>query len=54
MLVSLIDQATHRLGYGATYTRLGGVCAAMLPCILVEIKMVSKWRAVREKTRELS
>ncbi|KAB5581296.1 major facilitator superfamily domain-containing protein [Coniochaeta sp. 2T2.1] len=49
LLVSLIDKATQSLGYGWTYTLLGGLSGLLLPCIYIEIRNGPKWRAARGK-----
>ncbi len=53
LLVSLIDKATQALGYGWTYTLLGALCALLLSCIYVEMRMGPKWRAAREKRESM-
>ncbi|KAL4881661.1 major facilitator superfamily domain-containing protein [Aspergillus karnatakaensis] len=52
ILVSFIDRATRRLGFGWTYVILGCICTLLLPVIFVEIKMGPKWRAKRAKSGE--
>ncbi|KAL4956604.1 major facilitator superfamily domain-containing protein [Aspergillus filifer] len=49
ILVSLIDSATQKLGFGWTYIILGIICACMFPLIFVEMKMGPKWRARRAR-----
>ncbi|KAL4968159.1 major facilitator superfamily domain-containing protein [Aspergillus stella-maris] len=49
ILVSLIDSATQKLGFGWTYIVLGIICAFMFPLIFVEIKMGPRWRAKRAR-----
>lgn len=50
ILVSLIDKATQAIGYGWTYTILGGLCSLLLVCIYVEIRKGPKWRINRVKS----
>ncbi|THH19557.1 hypothetical protein EW146_g1639 [Bondarzewia mesenterica] len=47
VLVSVVDMATSALGYGWTYVVLGGICAAMLPLILLEMKIGPAYRLKR-------
>ncbi|KAL5342095.1 major facilitator superfamily domain-containing protein [Aspergillus crustosus] len=47
ILVSFIDRATRKLGFGWTYVILGLICALLLPLIFIEIKQGPKWRAKR-------
>ncbi|KAL3463705.1 major facilitator superfamily domain-containing protein [Aspergillus heterothallicus] len=49
ILVSFIDRATRKLGFGWTYIILGVICACLLPLIFIEIKQGPKWRARRGK-----
>ncbi|OIW32649.1 MFS general substrate transporter [Coniochaeta ligniaria NRRL 30616] len=49
LLVSLIDKATQSIGYGWTYTLLGGLSSLLLPCIYIEIRKGPKWRLSRDK-----
>ncbi|KAL4937757.1 major facilitator superfamily domain-containing protein [Aspergillus oleicola] len=52
ILVSFIDSATRRLGFGWTYVLLGAICALILPLIFVEMKMGPQWRAKRACNEE--
>ncbi|KAF9889833.1 hypothetical protein FE257_006923 [Aspergillus nanangensis] len=47
ILVSVIDRLTRRLGFGWTYSILGGICALLLPLIYAEIKLGPRWRGRR-------
>ena len=49
ILVSLIDRATTRLGYGWTYVLLGGMCLLMIPLMYIVIRIGPRWRKRREK-----
>ncbi|CAJ2508929.1 Uu.00g139550.m01.CDS01 [Anthostomella pinea] len=52
ILVSVIDKATQsRLGYGWTYTLLGGLCALLLPVLYAEIRWGPKWRMERDRKK---
>ncbi|KAH9883287.1 MFS general substrate transporter [Xylariomycetidae sp. FL2044] len=48
MLVALIDRSVQRLGYGWTYTLLGGLCALLLLPVVLEIQKGPGWRHKRE------
>jgi hypothetical protein len=48
IMISTIDRMTSAWGDGWTYTFWGGVCALLLPLMLLEIKMGPTWRARRE------
>jgi MFS family permease len=48
ILISTIDRMSTAWGHGWTYTFWGGICALLLPLMLLEIKMGPKWRAKRE------
>lgn len=48
IMISIIDRMTNAWGDGWTYTFWGGVCAMLLPLMLLEIKMGPKWRMKRE------
>lgn len=52
ILISIIDRMTRAWGEGWTYTFWGGICALLLPLMLLEIKMGPKWRAKREEAAE--
>lgn len=52
ILISIIDRMTRAWGDGWTYTFWGGICALLLPLMLLEIKMGPKWRAKREATEK--
>ncbi|KAH7355945.1 major facilitator superfamily domain-containing protein [Pyrenochaeta sp. MPI-SDFR-AT-0127] len=49
VLISIIDRMTTAWGDGWTYTFWGGICALLLPLMLLEIKMGPKWRMKRER-----
>jgi multidrug resistance protein len=48
MMISIIDRMTSAWGDGWTYTFWGGICALLLPLMLLEIRMGPRWRAKRE------
>jgi multidrug resistance protein len=48
IMISVIDRMTTSWGDGWTYTFWGGICALLLPLMLLEIKMGPRWRARRE------
>ena len=55
ILISIIDRMTSAWGDGWTYTFWGGICALLLPLMLLEIKMGPKWRMKREaKEKEVA
>ncbi|KII95690.1 hypothetical protein PLICRDRAFT_96195 [Plicaturopsis crispa FD-325 SS-3] len=47
ILVSLIDKIMRALGVGWAYVLLAGICAGMLPLMLLEIKLGPKYRLKR-------
>lgn len=49
LLVSLIDRATTRLGYGWTYVLLGSICLLMIPIMYIVMRIGPKWRKKRER-----
>ncbi|KAI0147175.1 major facilitator superfamily domain-containing protein [Xylariaceae sp. FL1272] len=53
ILVALIDMATARLGYGWTYTLLGGFCALLLGVVYAEIHCGPTWRRKRDSAELL-
>ncbi|KAI8943381.1 hypothetical protein NX059_001394 [Plenodomus lindquistii] len=48
IMISIIDRMTNVWGDGWTYAFWGGICAMLLPLMLLEIKMGPKWRMKRE------
>jgi hypothetical protein len=48
IMISVIDRMTNAWGDGWTYTFWGGICALLLPLMLLEIRMGPRWRAKRE------
>lgn len=48
ILISIIDRMTTAWGDGWTYTFWGGICALLLPLMLLEMKQGPKWRMKRE------
>ena len=48
IMISIIDRMASAWGDGWTYTFWGGICALLLPLMLLEIKMGPRWRAKRE------
>jgi multidrug resistance protein len=48
IMISVIDRMTAAWGNGWTYTFWGGICALLLPLMLVEIRMGPRWRKKRE------
>ncbi|KAH6710702.1 major facilitator superfamily domain-containing protein [Leptodontidium sp. MPI-SDFR-AT-0119] len=48
VLVSVIDRMTNVMGYGWAYILLGGICLALLPLMLFEIKFGPKYRQRRQ------
>jgi multidrug resistance protein len=48
VMISIIDRMTSAWGDGWTYTFWGGICAMLLPLMLLEIRMGPRWRAKRE------
>jgi multidrug resistance protein len=48
IMISIIDRMTSAWGDGWTYTFWGGICALLLPLMLLEIRMGPRWRAKRE------
>jgi multidrug resistance protein len=48
IMISVIDRMTAAWGDGWTYTFWGGICALLLPLMLVEIRMGPRWRKKRE------
>lgn len=52
ILISIIERMTNAWGDGWTYTFWGGICALLLPLMLLEIKMGPKWRMKREATEK--
>ncbi|KAI1261962.1 MFS general substrate transporter [Xylariaceae sp. FL1019] len=48
ILVALIDMATARLGYGWTYTLLGGFCSLLIGVVYAEIHWGPAWRRERD------
>ncbi|KAH7089454.1 major facilitator superfamily domain-containing protein [Paraphoma chrysanthemicola] len=54
IMISIIDRMTSAWGDGWTYTFWGGICALLLPLMLLEIKMGPRWRAKREAAEKES
>ncbi|KAF2023724.1 MFS general substrate transporter [Setomelanomma holmii] len=54
IMISTIDRMTSAWGDGWTYTFWGGICALLLPLMLLEIKMGPRWRAKREAAEKES
>jgi multidrug resistance protein len=54
IMISVIDRMTSAWGDGWTYTFWGGICALLLPLMLLEIKMGPRWRAKREAAEKES
>ncbi|PVH80130.1 MFS general substrate transporter [Cadophora sp. DSE1049] len=52
VLVSVIDRITTVMGYGWAYILLGGICLALLPLMLLEIKIGPKYRRKRQRIEE--
>jgi len=52
VLVSVIDRITTVMGYGWAYILLGGICLALLPLMLLEIKIGPKYRRKRQMIEE--
>jgi len=48
IMISVIDRMTSAWGDGWTYTFWGGICALLLPLMILEIKMGPTWRRRRE------
>jgi predicted MFS family arabinose efflux permease len=48
IMISIIDRMTSAWGDGWTYTFWGAICAALLPLMLLQIRMGPRWRAQRE------
>lgn len=48
ILISVNERMTGKWGDGWTYTFWGGICALLLPLMLLEIRMGPKWRKKRE------
>jgi multidrug resistance protein len=48
VLVSTIERMEGKLGVGWTYTFWAGICAMLLPLMLLEMRMGPKWRRRRE------
>lgn len=47
ILVSVIDKATSRLGFGVTYTILSAVCVLLLPLMYLEMRVGERFRRKR-------
>lgn len=47
VLVSVIDKATGRLGFGVTYTILSAVCVLLLPLMFLEMRIGERFRRKR-------
>ena len=55
IMISVIDRMTGAWGDGWTYTFWGGVCALLLPLMVLEIKKGPQWRGKREaREKEMS
>jgi multidrug resistance protein len=54
IMISIIDRMTHSWGDGWTYTFWGGICALLLPLMLLEIRMGPRWRAKRELAEKMA
>lgn len=52
VLISVIERMTGAWGEGWTYTFWGGICALLLPLMVLEIKMGPRWRGKREMEEE--
>lgn len=52
IMISIIDRMTNAWGDGWTYTFWGGICALLLPLMILEIRMGPKWREEREAAGE--
>ncbi|KAH9890745.1 major facilitator superfamily domain-containing protein [Xylariomycetidae sp. FL2044] len=52
IVVALTDRIVSSLGYIWTYVLLGGICAAFLPLMYVEMRQGPKWRLKRDKLEE--
>jgi predicted membrane protein len=50
-LVAVIDRATQNLGYGGTYSLLGGICGLLLIGMFVEMRCGSVWRRKRDNAK---
>jgi multidrug resistance protein len=53
VLVSIIERMENSMGVGWTYTFWAGVCASLLPLMVLEIRMGPKWRKRREAKEEM-
>jgi multidrug resistance protein len=54
IMISIIDRMTSAWGDGWTYTFWGGICALLLPLMLIEIRMGPRWRAKREAAEKVA
>jgi MFS family permease len=54
IMISIIDRMTHAWGDGWTYTFWGGICALLLPLMLLEIRMGPRWREKRELAEKMA
>ncbi|KAF2818556.1 MFS general substrate transporter [Ophiobolus disseminans] len=52
IMISVIDRMTSAWGDGWTYTFWGGICALLLPLMLLEIRMGPVWRGKREAAEQ--
>ena len=46
-MVSIINPMLDALGYGWTYTLLGGLCVLVSPLLFVEMRWAPEWRERR-------
>ncbi len=47
ILVSVIDKATNKLGFGVTYTILSAICVLLLPLMYLEMRVGERFRRKR-------
>jgi len=52
IMISVIDRMTSTMGEGWCYTFWGGICALLLPLMILEIRMGPRWRVKREKAED--